>query len=83
MMTTLDIPQDILESARLTGSELKIEMAIYLYASGRLSIGKARELADMSLWQFRQLLASRQISPHFDESDLNDDMESLKKLGRL
>ena len=83
MMTTLDIPQDILESARLTGSELKIEMAVYLYASGRLSIGKARELADMSLWQFRQLLASRQISPHFDESDLNDDIESLKKLGRL
>ena len=82
-MTTLDIPQDILESARLTGSELKIEMAVYLYASGRLSIGKARELADMSLWQFRQLLASRQISPHFDESDLNDDIESLKKLGRL
>ena len=83
MMTTLDIPQDILESARLTGSELKIEMAVYLYASGRLSIGKARELADMSLWQFRQLLASRQISPHFDESDLDDDIESLKKLGRL
>lgn len=83
MMTTLKIPQDILESARLTASELKVEMAVYLYASGRLSIGKARELAEMSLWQFRQLLASRQISPHFDESDLDADVETLKELGRL
>ena len=83
MVTTLDIPQDILESARLTASELKIEMAVYLYAAGRLSIGKARELAGMSLWQFRQLLASRQIPPHFDESDLAADIETLKELGRL
>ncbi len=83
MITTLDIPQDVLESARLTASELKVEMAVFLYASGRLSVGKARELADMSLWQFRQLLASRQIAPHFDEADLDADIGALKSLGRL
>lgn len=82
-ITTLDIPQDILESARLTPAELKTEIAVYLYATGRLSIGKARELAEMSLWQFRQLLASRQVSPHFDEADLQADVATLKRLGRL
>ena len=83
MMTTLNIPQDILESTQLTAPELKVEMAVYLYTSGRLSIGKARELADMSLWQFRQLLGSRQIPPHFDESDLDADIETLKEPGRM
>jgi predicted HTH domain antitoxin len=83
MMTTFDIPQDILESARITPTELKVEMAIYLYASRRLSIGKARELAEMSLWQFRQLLAARQIAPNLDEADLAADIETLKELGRL
>jgi hypothetical protein len=34
-----------------------------LYAQGRISIGKACELAEMSLWEFRQLLAFRRISP--------------------
>lgn len=82
-MTTLEIPQDILESARLTTAELRTEIAIHLYASGRLSIGKARELAQLSLWQFRQMLASRQIAPHFDETDLNTDIQTLKNLGRL
>ena len=78
----LQVPQDILDSARLTISELRVEMAIYLYAQGRLSIGKARELADMSLWEFRQLLASRRISPHYDKGDLDTDMVTLREIGR-
>ena len=83
MDTILEIPQDILESARLTSDELKVEIAVYLYASGRLSIGKARELAGLSLWQFRQLLASRQIPPHFNTADLDDDIRTLQESGRL
>ena len=54
----VEVAQDILDSARLTPSELKVEMAVHLYEQGRLSIGKARELADMTLWEFRQLLAT-------------------------
>jgi predicted HTH domain antitoxin len=78
---TLKIPQDILDSSRLTIEELKVEMAIALYACSRLSIGKARELADMSLWEFRQLLASRRITPHYDVDDLNDDLAALRDAG--
>ncbi len=79
----LQVPQDILDSARLTIPELKVEMAVYLYSQGRLSVGKARELAGMSLWEFRQLLASRRISPHYDENDLNEDITTLRELGCL
>jgi predicted HTH domain antitoxin len=82
-VNTLEVSQDILDSARLTISELKAEIAICLYAQGRLSIGKARELAGMSLWEFRQLLASRRISPHYDVVDLNEDVATLRELGRL
>jgi len=80
---TLAIPQDILDSARLTIDELKTEIAVSLYATGRLSIGKARELADMSLWEFRQLLAFRRVSPHYDTTDLEQDVATLRELGRL
>lgn len=76
----LEIDQDILDSARLTPGEAKIELAIYLYSQRRLSIGKARELAGMSLWAFRQLLASRQIPPHYDEADLLQDIQTLRDL---
>jgi predicted HTH domain antitoxin len=82
-MSTLEVSQDILDSARLTPSELKVEMAVHLYAQGRLSIGKARELADMALWEFRQLLASRRIPAHYDKVDLDQDVATLRELGRL
>ncbi len=80
MNKTFEIPADILDSARLTVDELKVEVAISLYAQGRLSIGKARELAEMSLWQFRQVLAARQISPHFDVDDLAEDVKTIDEL---
>jgi predicted HTH domain antitoxin len=79
----LEIPQDILDSSRLSMLELKTEIAVHLYAQRRLSIGKARELADMSLWEFRQLLASRHISPHYDVTDLDEDVATLREMGRL
>lgn len=82
-VNTLEVPQDILDTARLTVDELKVEMAVYLYAQGRLSIGKARELAEMTLWEFRQLLAARRISPHYDVADLDEDVATLREMGRL
>ena len=79
----LEIPQDILDSSRLTLHELRIEMALALYSARRLSAGKARELAEMSLWEFRQLLAVRRIGPHYDTDDLDNDMAALQDAGRL
>ena len=82
-VSILEVPRDVLDSARLTISELKVELAVFLYAQGRLSLGKARELAGLSLWEFRQLLASRRIAPHYDIADLNEDIATLRELGRL
>ena len=79
-VNALEISQEILDSARLTLSELKTEIAVTLYEQGRLSIGKAREFAGMSLWEFRQLLASRRVSPHYDAVDLEEDLTTLREM---
>ena len=81
--TTLHIPQEILDSARLTLDDLRLELAVHLYREGRLSIGKARELAGMSLWGFRQILAARKIPPHYDVEGLEEDVATLRRLGQL
>lgn len=82
-VNVVEVPQDVLDSARLTVPELKVELAVHLYAQGRLGVGKARELAGLSLWEFRQLLAARRIAPHYDESDFDKDLATLRDLGRL
>lgn len=77
----LEIPQDVLDSARMTAEQLLVELAVHLYDQGRLSIGKAHELAGLSLWEFRQLLGFRHVAPHFDVEDLEQDLETLRRLG--
>ncbi len=79
----IEIPQDILDSARIKLPDLKIELALLLYSQYRLSIGKARELANMSLWEFRQLLGTRKIPAHYNIDDLNDDVATLKQMNQL
>jgi predicted HTH domain antitoxin len=76
----LEVPQDVLDSARMTANELLLELAVHLYEQGRLSIGKAHELAGLSLWEFRQLLGFRRIAPHFTAEDLEQDLETLRHL---
>jgi len=78
----LEIPQEVLDSARLTVDQLLVELAVHLYEQGRLSIGKAHELAGLSLWEFRQVLGLRRIAPHFTAEDLEQDLETLRHLGR-
>jgi predicted HTH domain antitoxin len=64
----------------LTADQLLVELAVHLYEQGRLAIGKAHELAGLSLWEFRQLLGFRQIPPHFTVEDLEQDLETLRRL---
>ena len=78
-MTKMEIPQDVLDSARLTLQDLKLELAVHLYSQARLSIGKARELAGMSLWEFRQVLGARRIPPHYDVEEFREDLATLAR----
>lgn len=80
---TLEIPQTVLDAAQMSAQELRRELALTLYAQHRLSLGKARELAGLSLWEFRQWLATRRIEAHYDADDLRDDLATLRELGRL
>jgi predicted HTH domain antitoxin len=82
-MVSIEIPREILHATRMTSEELRRELAIYLFQQGRLSFGKAREMAGMTVWTFQQLLASRGVPIHYDIMDYEEDLATLRKLGRL
>ena len=42
---TLELPAGLLEAARMTVDDAKLELALALFARGKLSLGKAAELA--------------------------------------
>jgi predicted HTH domain antitoxin len=80
---SIEIPRDVIHATRMTPQELRRELAVYLFQQKRLSFGKAREMAGMTVWTFQQLLGSRGISIHYDIEDYEEDLATLKELGRL
>lgn len=80
---TLEIPPEVIPATRMTPQELRRELAVHLFQQGRLSFGKAREMAGMTVWTFQQLLGSRGIPVHYDLEDYEEDLATLRELGRL
>ena len=79
----IEIPREIIHATRMTPQALKRELALYLFQQGKLSFGKARELAEMTAGEFQQLLGSRGIPIHYDVEDYEQDLATLKEMGQL
>ncbi len=76
----IEIPREVLHAARMTTADIQRELAVHLFAEGKLSFGKAREVAAMGLWEFQQLLASRRIPIHYDIEEYEEDLATLTRL---
>ena len=63
-----------LRRINLTGEELAVDIACYLYQQKKLSMGKAKELAGMNQREFQLELAKREIDVHYSEADLETDL---------
>ncbi len=78
MSLVLRIPDSVVQSLRLPEGEmaqrLRTELAVALYSQGALSLGKAAELAEMTRFQFGELVGQRGIPRHFAEEDLAQDL---------
>jgi len=49
---SIEIPREVLLATRMTPEEIKQELAIHLYQLGKLSLGKAYEIAGVDIWTF-------------------------------
>jgi predicted HTH domain antitoxin len=77
---SLNLPADLLQSARMTLDEVRVELAIALFRGERLSMGRAAELAGLPVGDFQGCLAARRIGPHYDADDALQDAATLAKL---
>jgi predicted HTH domain antitoxin len=76
------ISDEILRASRLSETELKMEIAIMLFQKEKLSLGQASRLAGLDQLEFQHLLASRGISVHYDVADFEEDLKTLREIGR-
>jgi predicted HTH domain antitoxin len=78
MSIVLEIPEDILGAMRLPPdsleAELRKELALTLYHRRILPFGKARLLAQVSLFEFEEFLRVRRIPRDYSETTLEEDI---------
>ncbi|MEB3341350.1 UPF0175 family protein [Okeania sp.] len=77
------IPDDVLKSARMSESQLKLEIAIMLFQQDRISIGKACGWAGINLLEFQREIAKGGICIHYDVEEFEEDIKTLQEMGRL
>jgi len=81
---TISIPQDLARILGVRVKELprivKLYLVTELYREGKVSLGKAAEIAEISKWEMMEVLASKGIPLQYDEEDLKEDVEALEKL---
>jgi len=78
--TGLNIPAQVLRSAKVTAEDVLIDFAVYLYDRERLSIGQAKNLAQMDIIFFQKELAKRDVYIKYDIEDYEEDLKSLDVL---
>ncbi len=77
MATDFVIERELLQGINMSPEELKLELAVYLYAQKKLSMGQAKRLAGLDLIAFQKELAKREVYIHYDIDDLKEDMKNL------
>jgi predicted HTH domain antitoxin len=83
MPLTLEIPDSAVNALNLPPEELRkelrIDLAIALYARGALSAGKAAEFAGIGRMDFEHLLCERRVERPYTMEELERDLAWAKK----
>ncbi len=79
-MGDLIISEEVLEIAQLSPEQLTLEIAVYLYAQKKLTIGQASRLAGLDLIAFQKELAKRDVYIHYSLDDVKKDLANLRNM---
>lgn len=80
---SVDIPRELIYIFKIQEKDLskavRESLAIELYREGKISMGKAAEIAEVSRWEMFDLLGRKKIPMQYHPEDFKQDMETLKK----
>lgn len=81
---SVDLPRDLINIFKIREKEfpnkIRETLSVELYREGLISIGKAAEIAKVSIWEMQEILANRKIPLNYYSEDLETDIKTLKKV---
>ena len=83
MSIQIEIPDEVVEALKLPRGHVKEELvgllSVKLYEKGILGMGKDRELAGMSMYEFLALLKREKVYLNYDVEEFEKDIEQIRK----
>lgn len=74
----ITLPSDL--EQKLDASQVRLDLAVGMYAAGRVTLGRAAEVAGVPPMQFQRELAARKVPLHYDQADLAVDLQAVREL---
>jgi predicted HTH domain antitoxin len=74
---TIEIADELL-SYSATSRELLTEIALFLFAKEKISLGKAANIVGVSKMEMQQLIGAKGIPMHYDMEMVKNDLEVIK-----
>lgn len=82
---SIELPKNILDSMRVRKEDaseaIRKLIALELFREKSISMGKAAEIAGISLAEFMELSATLRIPMHYTMANLQKDRETVRRLG--
>ena len=72
------IPDEFLQTAKISEAELRLEIAILLFEQEKITLGTASQFAGMNQLEFQQILGKRKISIHYGVEEFRQDLKTLE-----
>ena len=80
----VEIPDDLWVILKIDKKDIpkavKLYLAIELYREGKISLGKASEIAGITKEDMMEVLSRKKIPINYDVDDLKEDVEKLEGL---
>ena len=78
-MAIVEVSPELELATHMSAQEIRRELALHLYAQGKLSGGKARELAEMDVVAFQCLLGCVEFLPIMESRIFWPILETIKR----
>lgn len=78
-MSAVVLSEELLRAASISEREVREDVAVLLYRKG-LPLGKAASVAQVPRLAFHRILASRNVPLDYDVADLDEDVDTLRRV---
>jgi predicted HTH domain antitoxin len=76
----IEIADNIMGKTKLSVGDLKLRIALILFAEEQVTLVQAAKIAGLHQMQFQKELAKRQMPIHYDETDFERDLLTIANM---